>query len=280
MLDYESFKKKILENFTKYLPEQYKAWEIKVSKVPKINGYLEAINLKPEKEKITAVPNLYIAELHNYYRSCGSMDQTLQKAAELFLEGMSYIKQVTSKVNLENPQENLILLLVNTEENKELLAHVPHRSFMDLSIIYRLMVELPDYSFNSAIVTDDLAKSFDLSEDQLYEIARENTPKMLPGIWEDISDDFYFLTNSFRTFGAAAMLYDGLLAKLAEILDSDLYILPSSIHEVLVLPDHIKSARELRAIVAEANTAVVKKNEVLSDKVYLYERTSGQISLA
>ncbi len=65
------------------------------------------------------------------------------------------------------------MALVNSEENKELLAHVPNRSLLDLSIIYRIMVELPDATFNSAIITNDLADKFELSEpDLFYDMAK------------------------------------------------------------------------------------------------------------
>ena len=279
MMDYESFKKELIERLKEFLPEKYREWEITVSKVPKVNGYMESVNLMPSSEDVVAVPNLYVSELYSFYQDCKDMEQVLEKTADFFVKGMEYVAGMAAKVELGNPQEKVIMALVNSEENKELLAHVPNRSLLDLSIIYRIMVELPDATFNSAIITNDLADKFELSEPDLYDMAKENTPKLMPRAVDFASDDFYILTNKYRTLGAAVMLYEDVLADIADEFDNNLYVLPSSIHEVFIVPDYVKGAEELRQIVAEANATVVKKNEILSDKVYFYEKKSGKLSI-
>lgn len=278
-MDYESFKKELMEKIKGSLPEEYQDWVISVSKVPKVNGYLESINLMPSSEDFVAVPNLYVSELYSYYQESEDMDQVLAKTADFFVKGMEYVRGIAAKVELGNPKEKIIMVLVNSEENKELLAQVPNHSLMDLSVIYRIMVELPDSTFNSAIITNDLAEKFGLSEPELYDIARINTPKLMPRTVDFASEDFYILTNKYRTLGAAVMLYDDVLTEIAEEFDNNLYILPSSIHEVFIVPDYVKGADELREIIAEANATVVKKNEILSDKVYFYEKKSGKLSI-
>lgn len=278
-MDYESFKKELMEKIKGSLPEEYQDWVISVSKVPKVNGYLESINLMPSSDDFVAVPNLYVSELYSYYQESEDMDQVLAKTADFFVKGMEYVRGIAAKVELGNPKEKIIMVLVNSEENKELLAQVPNHSLMDLSVIYRIMVELPDSTFNSAIITNDLAEKFGLSESELYDIARVNTPKLMPRTVDFASEDFYILTNKYRTLGAAVMLYEDVLAEIAEEFDNNLYILPSSIHEVFIVPDYVKGADELREIIAEANATVVKKNEILSDKVYFYEKKSGKLSI-
>ncbi|SCJ95753.1 Uncharacterised protein [uncultured Eubacterium sp.] len=279
MMDYESFKKELIERLKEFLPEKYQGWEISVSKVPKVNGYMESINLMPTSEEFVAVPNIYVPELFEVYQSCQDMNQVLEKTADFFVKGMEYVKDMTTKVELDNPHDKVIMALVNSEENKELLAHVPNRSLLDLSIIYRIMVELPDDAFNSAIITNDLADRFELSETELYNLAKENTPRLMPISVEYASDDFYILTNKYRTLGAAVMLYKDVLTDIADEFDNNLYVLPSSIHEVFIVPDYVKGADELREIVTEANATVVKKNEVLSNKVYFYEKQTGKLTV-
>lgn len=279
MMDYESFKNELTERLKEFLPQNYQEWELKVSNVPKINGYMESINLMPASEELIAVPNIYVSELYSFYQNCKDINLVLERTADFFVKGMEYVQNMTSKVELENPKENVIMALVNSEENKELLAHVPNRSLLDLSIIYRLMVELPDATFNSAIITNDLADKFEFSEAELYDMAKENTPKLMPRAVEFASDDFYILTNKYRTFGAAVMLYEDVLADIADEFDNNLYVLPSSIHEVFVIPDYVKGAEDLREIVEEANATVVKKNEVLSNKIYFYEKQTGRLTI-
>lgn len=279
MMDYESFKKELIAKFKEFLPKKYQEWEIVVSKVPKVNGYMESLNLLPTSEEFVAVPNIYITELYNFYQDCPDMDQVLKKTAEFFMKSVEYVQHIALKVKLENPKENIIMALVNSEENKELLAHVPNRSLLDLSIIYRIMVELPDTTLNSAIITNELADKFELSESKLYDIAKENTPNLMPKVVEYASEDFYILTNKYKTLGASVMLYEDVLADIANEFDNNLYIMPSSIHEIFIVPDYVKGAEELREIVTEANATVVKKNEVLSNNVYFYEKQTGRISI-
>ena len=279
MMDYESFKKELIERLKEFLPEKYRGWEISLSKVPKVNGYMESVNLMPTSEEFVAVPNIYVPELFEVYQSCQDMKQVLEKTADFFLKGMEYVKDMTTKVELDNPHDKVIMALVNSEENKELLAHVPNRSLLDLSIIYRIMVELPDDAFNSAIITNDLADRFELSETELYNLAKENTPRLMPISVEYASDDFYILTNKYRTLGAAVMLYKDVLTDIADEFDNNLYVLPSSIHEVFIVPDYVKGADELREIVTEANATVVNKNYVLSNKLYFYEKQTGKLTL-
>ena len=103
-----------------------------MSKVPKVNGYMESVNLMPSSEDFVAVPNLYVSELYSFYQDCKDMEQVLEKTADFFVKGMEYVAGMAAKVELGNPQEKVIMALVNSEENKELLAHVPNRSLLDL----------------------------------------------------------------------------------------------------------------------------------------------------
>ena len=278
MMDYEFFKKELVERLKEYLPAEYQDWEINVSKVAKVNGYVESVNLIPT-ENFVAVPNIYASEMYSFYRDCGDMDYVLEKTADFFVKGMDYVNEMTSKMDLGNPRDKVVMVLVNSEENKELLANVPNRSLLDLSIIYRLMVELPDSTINSAIITNDLAEQFEMTEEELYNISKKNTPRLMPRALDIVSDDFYILTNIYRTQGAAVMLYEDVLADIADEFDNNLYILPSSIHEVFAVPDYVKGAEELRKLVSDANSALVKKNEILSDKVYFYEKKTGELSI-
>ena len=88
------------------------------------------------------------------------------------------------------------------------------------------------------------------------------------------------LSNTKRTHGAACMLYPGVLDSLASKEGHDLYILPSSVHEVILLPDiGIPSATELRNMVREVNDTQVAPEEVLSYSLYRYRRTDGRVTI-
>ena len=105
---------------------------------------------------------------------------------------------------------------------------------------------------------------------------------------EDISPDLdetkgysmYILTNCIRNFGAAAVLYRDVLKNIGEYLKEDFYVLPSSIHEMIIVPDSsAPSWRETAMIVKEINETQVREEEVLSDIPYHYKRKEGRLRL-
>ena len=101
---------------------------------------------------------------------------------------------------------------------------------------------------------------------------------MLP--LEEGAPSLYVLTNETQTYGASCMLYPNLLAEFADELASDLYILPSSIHEVLLLPTTARdSDDELRHVVQTVNDNQLPLTQQLSDCVYYYSRASHTLSL-
>ena len=278
-MNYEKFKEEFAQRFRDYLPKPYNTWTLKLCTVPKVNGFVEAINLLPENEA-AAVPNLYVSDLYEAYQFYGDMDEMLKKAAEAFVIGMKYTRQAAQQLDLEDPRGHIVYMLINTEMNGELLKDVPHRSFLDLTIIYRLIVDCPGEGFNSAILDHRMAEQYQLDEEELFRIAAENTPRLMPPIVESISESFYLLTNRQRTLGASALLYQDILECAAEKMGADLFLLPSSIHEVFLIPDAGQNRAMMRRTVVEANQSVVKKSEVLSDNVYHYCRATGALTVA
>ncbi len=278
-MNYEKFKEEFAQRFRDYLPKPYNTWTLKLCTVPKVNGFVEAINLLPENEA-AAVPNLYVSDLYEAYQFYGDMDEMLKKAAEAFVIGMKYTRQAAQQIDLEDPRGHIVYMLINTEMNGELLKDVPHRSFLDLTIIYRLIVDCPGEGFNSAIIDHRMAEQYQLDEEELFQIAAENTPRLMPPIVESISESFYLLTNRQRTLGASALLYQDILECAAEKMGADLFLLPSSIHEVFLIPDAGQNRAMMRRTVVEANQSVVKKSEVLSDNVYHYCRATGALTVA
>ena len=88
----------------------------------------------------------------------------------------------------------------------------------------------------------------------------------------------YVLTNSTGSLGAAALFYPDVKEKAAELMGSDYYILPSSVHEVILVPDNPSiDAKDLCKMVKEANRTVVEEKDILSDNVYHYSREDRRL---
>jgi hypothetical protein len=142
-----------------------------------------------------------------------------------------------------------------------------------------------------------------ITADDLYVLADENTPKLLnydlrsmtdvlkemldesdhSGITDDPSQSLcsmYVLSNRHKLNGSSCMLYPGLLKRFADKLQSDLFILPSSVHEVIILPaTDGHSHEELDEMVREVNRTQLSREDVLSDHAYVFSRELGEIIL-
>jgi hypothetical protein len=135
-----------------------------------------------------------------------------------------------------------------------------------------------------------------VNADTLYDQAILNTPKLLPHRMEDMSKimveilgerkeeepdiPMFVLTNRYHTHGASVLLYDQLLKHLADSLGKDLVILPSSVHEVLLVPVDIGvDLAYYDNMVREVNETQLADDEVLSNHAYYFSRVSGLLSL-
>lgn len=197
-------------------------------------------------------------------------------------------------------EDNIYLRVINKESNSELLKNVPHVEFLDLAFTFHYLIANNEDGIGSTPIGNDFFIDYDIK--QLFEVAKANTKRIF-GIrvctMEDMISDIcngsifvpdecepeispmYVVTNKKGISGAALLVYTDVFKTLADTLDSDLYILPSSIHEILVVPvSNIYSKNDLRQMVSDVNSNEVLPAEKLSDNVYIYKRNDNCISLA
>lgn len=198
----------------------------------------------------------------------------------------------------ERAKKDLRCRLVSTERNAQLLAGAPHREILDLSIVYYLKTELPGGMEGVIHIKNEFLESWNVCEEDLHCESWKNmweyddaeydslmniligmlsTPKM-PG-----TDDspMYVLSNKSRLYGAVYMFSRTKMKEISDMLNSDLWIIPSSIHEVILLPCcREEHAAELALIIREINHTELSADEVLSDRLYLFSRHTGAVSIA
>ena len=190
------------------------------------------------------------------------------------------------------------LRLVNYEMNRDMLKDVPHRRFLDLAGILYYDVRDPLFSNASVLIQNSFTEMWGVSPDELFETAERNMLLFEPAeIWpmgrmlselrgmpdENTLPEFplYVLTNKSRMFGAACMMYPGVFRQAAPVIKGDFFVLPSSIHEVLLLsPENVFDGEGLRRLVREINEDQVEPYEVLSNNVYYYDSEKGEIRIA
>lgn len=307
MMKYKEFKRETENRIQEFIPEDYKEdLTVKSGIVQKVNMSFDALyidsksKLKTSKYRIS--PTIYIDQMYQDYIETEDFEGTM-KTTVLNLIDTLYREIYVPDLNLETVKDQIVYQLVNTAQNSRLLENAPHRSFLDLSIVYSWIDER-NYDYKESMpITNMLAQRLGISEEGLYELAKENTCRIYPtvtrtiediirsimGDYEDIlsgqdkniSKTMWVLSNKDGLNGAAAMLDNTALSVLSSILDSDLYILPSSVHEVIAIPalNQNEKAEELAEMVHDINKSCVKPTERLSNQVYRYDRAADKVIL-
>ena len=292
MLKYDEFKEMLINRIKDCVPEKYKAYDVEVTKVNKINESLDALCLIDRNKKVNTSPVVYIDNMYTYYRSCENMDMTLQKAADIITKGFN---MVTDKyVYDKNIKDNIVLVLINAEENKELLKTIPHIKFLDLAFVFRWIITKNEYGFSGSIINNSLAKNIDLDTDELFELAKANTRRLLPpkmvtlknalkamNAPKDLLDNtpeypVFVLSNIYCVEGAAYIAFDDILSEIKNKLNENFYLLPSSINEVLIIPESFVTPQLVKEMVKDVNNTIVTKTDKLSNNIYFY---NGEIKI-
>lgn len=306
MMKYEIFKEVVADTFKDYLPEQYKNMEIQVVSANKVNRVLDGINLiNPGVDKNVS-PTIYINDMYDHYKFCNDLKEAIKSGAERMVKAFSSCPEIP-KIELAGAKDNIVFQLVNTEQNRDMLADIPHREYQDLSVIYRWVVKIEDEGVQSIMLKNSLAEQLGLNEEQLFKLAVENTRRIFPhciksmnevicemfvndGMPREIAEMMigempadkmmYVISNDRGINGAISMLYEDKLHTLALAVESDLYILPSSVHEVIAVSAEMGDPNELAEMVSEINMEQVALEERLSNQVYYYDKDLRKLSLA
>lgn len=181
--------------------------------------------------------------------------------------------------------------LINKEKNKLHLENVPNRNWMDLSITYFVLLDIIDEGMITMKINYNHMKSWGICEEELFELAMHNTPKLLPykietigsvlssvfdmdNKYETFKDDgMYILTNTYASSGAGCIYYPGMLERIYDKINEEYYVLPSSIDELIILPKkYVDTVEEILETVRSINITQVSGEDVLSNNVYLYEK--------
>ena len=198
----------------------------------------------------------------------------------------------------EKIRDNIHARLVNTEKNRDTLAEQPHRDFLDLSLAY--CVEFPMGDGTGSIrIWNSHMEMWGVSEEDLFSQAMANmeadgseTIQSIRDVLCGMTGDglaapscdvpMYVLTNSRKVNGASQIVRKEVLHRAGDILGEDYMIIPSSIHEVLLVPDSGEPdlARNIAGVVDCVNNTQVAEDEVLSYHVYRYSRSSGEVAIA
>ena len=197
----------------------------------------------------------------------------------------------------EKIRTKLCVEVLNRNQNKDILKKIPHVNLKDLAIVYsvqqRMITESGKKMIMGNYITNQMMADYGISREQLHADAMESVQRLHPVIFRsleavtaeitaEITGNPVPINTSFSTAfvvsnqehfrGASALFYPGFMDQAVENIGGNFYILPSSIHEVLIVPDRLNmKTEELESIVRSVNLNTVEASERLSDHVYHYD---------
>ncbi len=290
-MNFETFVESIVETLQERMGDAY---EIRVIQVTKNNG-VELTGVTIIRQEDSVFPTIYLEGLYEEYLRGEEIDSLARRIINCHEEqSMALDLDMDFFHNFECVKNRIFYKLVSFAENKKFLSDAPHIRWHDLAIVFYYALEDEVMEGASITINRQHMLMWKQNAESLYRTAARNTrrdmPELLVSIRELVEDvtgitvqgeddlPMYVLTNRDKRFGASAMLYSGHMHELAEQFDCDLLILPSSVHEVLLLPDdHCQDYSFYRQMVSEVNRTQVEPEEVLSYGLYRYSRANAEI---
>lgn len=282
--------------------------QVKLQEVIKNNGViLQGLVILAKEQNIS--PTIYLNSFLDAYEAGVPLVGIVTRILEIYKEDLP-----ESNINMEFFREfekvrpRICYKIVNHGRNRGLLERIPHIDFLDLSICFFYAYENEALGFGSILIYNSHMEMWNCSTETLLKLAQENTKRLFPWKTYDMGEllreliecealgrgklseegqespdeecPMQVLTNTRRIHGATCMIYPGLLNSMAKEMDENLYILPSSIHEVILMPESaVDDPEVLRDMVREVNATQVEPEEILSDNLYFYQRQENRVEV-
>ncbi len=273
-----------------------KEFSVSVYEALKNNSVVhKGISIKDNDNNIA--PTIYMDEFYTDYCDGRDIDDIINDILRIYSANRKGPDIETGRfADFEWVNDRIYFKVINAERNRSLLQQIPHSLKLDLALVYGVYMGNYRGSFSSVLIRNEHLKMWKTDQRKVMELAMRNTPDLLPcGLWTmkdvlkemgvpvgetECGSPMYILSNRDRVNGAGVMFYDGILGKLADDLMSDLYILPSSVHELIAVPaSEIMCPGELRDMIADVNDTQVSAEEILSYSLYEYRRKNDSIDI-
>ena len=293
-MTFNEFSKEVISNLQEYAGTTGK---ISMREITKNNG-LVLHGITWMREEMNCSPTIYLDSFYENFQEGMEMSEIMMKLIRTF-ENYTPERKIDMSFFTDYTQvkDKIILKLIGYEQNREMLEDMPYIRFHDLAVVFYCRVE-PQVQDGIIMIHNNHLHMWNTTAEQLYENALLNSPKLCPasitGLRETVDeimgeeresvqeDGMKVLTNSGKLFGAACILYPGLLQNIADRIGSNLFVLPSSIHEVILLSDAKESGQSgisLLDVVKDVNSSVVDREDVLADSVYYFDRNAGTFGI-
>lgn len=315
-MTFEEFKEEVKENIKDYLPIDYQDAKVEINDVIKNNDtHLSGLTIR--KEDTGIAPTLYLEDFYNQVESGQhSVEGIMLRIADVYegavnndisKDAKGIVNQIT---DYDATKDKIVPRIVNKESNEERLQGLPHTEMGDLAVTYHVDLGTSEGGQMSVAINNEMMEKYGVSVEELHDQACANMETMTPTQFKSMADTLmeimvpdyaemseerreevkaemgvagsgedamYVISNSSKTFGAAALLDSDTMDQIEEKI-GEFYILPSSVHECILVPKtQDMDLATLENMVQEVNATQVAPNEVLSDHVYAYDSETKEI---
>ncbi len=297
-MEFREFCNYIRENILDYFPEEFAKSEVTVDGTMKNNGvFRQGLTLRTPESNIA--PKVYLEEFYHSYDMGTPLNDICMKIAVEYQKYM--VKDIPfvleNVMDFEKMKPNITMKMVAAKTNKMLLKERPATRIDDLAVFYQIEIGGVADGRASIPVTNEILARWDVPLADIHQLAIENTERLFPsrltsmeaavfGVEENfLSGDEYsqsalpllVLTNNELNGGACAIANPDILNRISEVVNDSFYILPSSVHEVILVPKEAArqvgmSTKELGVMVRQVNGHEVSREEQLSDHIYEYDK--------
>lgn len=298
-MEYRDFLNEVKHDILRFMPSEYAAAQVRVDDTTKNNSVIMS-GISIHKEGSVIIPKLYLEEHYQSYVNGASMESVCTQIAN------EYLKHSVSEqdfdmdlvTNFEIAKENITTKVIAVKNNQGLLCDRPFTKLDDLAIMYQLELGKTEDGKGTIPVTNVIMEKWGITINEIHDLAIDNAERLSPsklialesvlfGAEENLLDNensynpctMLVLTNEDKIGGASVLANANVLNEVSKVIDDSFYILPSSVHEVLVVPKEIAkeagmTPKQLGKMVREVNANEVEQEERLSDHIYEFDKKS------
>ena len=267
--------------------------------VDKVNETYDAFTIKHIGSDVGV--NISVTEAYRAYATDEADIKTIANAmvnrtVEALLNAPVISEGINDIQNYEVMKNKLVMEVVSAETNAELLATVPHKDIEDMAVVYRFDVKDIVGEGATVIVTNKMLDNYGITPEQLHTDAVKNAPEIRPIVIQGMAEvlakqmgvedmemlglnippeqeQIFVASVPDNVHGAGILAYEDFMDKASErVGNQSFFILPSSIHELLIVPDNgMMDLHSLEQMVREVNATTVDPSEKLTDNVYHYD---------
>lgn len=299
-MEYKEFQEKIKKCVQEFMGDNV---NVQMKEVIKNNGIILYGLVVLEKE-CNIAPTIYLESFYKEYKAGKEIGEIVKEIIQI-CNNEQGVKNLDMNFfeDYKKVKNRIMVKLVNRKKNEELLKQIPYIPFLDLAIIFYYSIMNEYFDNGSILIYKEHLKKWNIDKDEFYQNAYQNTKEklgckimnmaeLITGLLnapieneeelflENLRNSMFVMTNKTKFQGACCMLFTDCLNEFAEKIGKNFFILPSSIHELILVPDTGKeNKKELCAMVKEVNETQVEPEEVLADHVYYYDKEQKKTSL-